>query len=1206
MMRQVIFTFFLFFSFSITAQSVWTKKDLSQFRNDVDEELKFILPQKFESYNLDFKAIAKSMTNASELHGDKSRQIETLVELPNEHGKLETFQIYDAPVMAPGLASKYPNIRSYKGVSTTQKSKNVRIDIGPYGLHAAIHSPQSVVYIDPYIKGQTDEYLVYNVKDYEAVVDIGVPTCGVDHGSSSSVRPGENILTRSMMETVEMKEYRIAIACTGEWGALRGNVENALADMVTGVNRMNQIFENEAALRIILIDDNDKLIHLDPATDPYNVVNSGANMLSVNTSILNTIVGNGAYDVGHVYARNCDVGGIAALGSWCNNANKGAGVTCHFNGNIDYIAANTTSHELGHMMTAQHTFNNCGGPSDTNTSPGNGYEPGSGTTIMSYAGACGSNNVAGDGHTNYHVASLIQIYNHTQGDGPAYDCAVKIETSNVAPVIDLAYGDDIYIPTETTFFLKGYATDENNDDMTYSWEQFNTGPISPLGSPTLDSPRFRVFPPNPNPTRYFPSTDNVLNFLFDRTEILPTATQTMDFMFVVRDNNLEAGITVWDRIKVNAVKTDEKFGITSQSDVGQSFEGGQELEVKWNVAGTDQAPFNARNVDILLNTSLSADFDIETMEVLAEGVPNNGSAFVNLPNKATTTGRIVVRASDKIFFSVSRFNFEIVEQQDPGLFMTNSPSAVNACLPAMETVEISTEALNGLEGDVQLSIANEPDGLTINIQNETLAIGESTTLTITSDETVSTGSYEFEVVGTVNGDVSFTKRIAIYTINNDHSAMSIVQPENGITSNAAPTFEWTASENALVYDIEIATSPTFNETTVFAEYNYTGTTYPSPEVLDIGTLFYWRVTPKNACNDGKPILGSFSTEVLSCVTFAPEEGDLPINISQSGSPTIEVPIEVNAGTIVDVNVTRFIGEHDNNKDLSVRLIAPSGTSARMFHKICNQSDFNTTFDQESNIPVKCPLNAPAVTYRPKDDFSVFNDESADGTWLVRVEDTQSGNGGKLIDVNIEICAGLSVTNPLLVRNETLEMSWGGNRVINSNLLRVEDEDNNLWETIYTLVTRPVLGSLLFDGNEINVGETFTQKDINDGKLTYTSAEENYLDGFSFTVIDGDGGFIGITDFNITVDESTSVDEKEIAAKINVFPIPTKDVLTIDLSTADKKFTSMTITNINGQKMMTKDINNSILNVDVSQLPTGIYILNIQNENYSIPKKIVIE
>ena len=1189
---------------SLSAQSLWTKSNVNQYRSAADED-KLTIPAAYHAYELAFDDMVSELTKAPDekLGSRSSGGLE--ISLPVANGGFETFEVFYAPVMAPKLAEKYASIKSYKGYSTSIKGRNIRLDVGPYGFHAAIHGIEGVEYIDPYAKGNKDQYLVYDVADYMSQIGGDVPKCGT-HDDLKDIHFEDVIQTRSADGEIPLRVYRIAIACTGEWGAVRGTVENAMADIVTGVNRMNQIFENEISMRVVLIENNDLLLNFDGATDPYLNSQSGSTMLSVNTSVIDSRVGNNAYDLGHVYARSCDTGGIARLSSMCDNSSKGGAVTCHYSNNLDFMAANVTSHEIGHQMSAQHTFNNCNG----NESLGNGYEPGSGTSIMSYSGLCGGAlNLNDGGGIYYHAASLMQIYNHTRDGGIADACAELIETSNVEPVINLSYEDNFSIPENTYFVLEGSATDANvQDNLTYQWDGFNSGPQSPLGEPISTAPRFRSFVPRESPVRFFPDPSLILSGSTDRREVMPVGNMDLNFIFTARDNNLEAGTAVYEEIRFKTVATNEKFEITSQATGASTYAKGDPIEVTWNVANTDQAPVNVPKVDIYFFNGNANNFSFDNMEVLAEGMPNTGSATVYAPDVITFDGRIIVKASNNIFFTINKSNIKIEEVGQETVFFTPSPVTQTVCLPNTTTFDISTSGFGGVTGDVTLSVESGlPDGASAVFNPATVSVGESSVLSIDYDVTTPSERFDVVIKANMDGVDDLEREIILFVSNTDHSAMVGVSPEDGDNGvNVAPIFTWSESPNADSYTIEIATSPAFGNSTVIRESNLVNPTYAVSELLTETTVYYWRIIPTNVCEEGDPSpISAFSTEALACVEYSPSPSSLPINISQSGLPTVTSEVPVSGGTIADVNVTEFTGQHENNKDLIVTLISPAGTEVILFRKICNQSNFNCTFDDNSNTPVQCPLNAGGLTYRPRDMLSLFNGEQADGTWVLKIEDTSPGSGGSLNSFTLEVCSAQSVESPFIVNNNKIILPWLDTKILTTDDLKVGDNNNPDADLIYTVVKLP-RGQIKYNTSALSVGDQFTQADINNGNINYASGTANYETEFLFTVIDGEGGFLGITRFDIEVSDPSGTFDAGIANEISIYPIPANDRLTIDVSESSEIFTSYDLVNVNGQTLTTGSINSAMISVDISQYPSGVYFLNIKNNEYSIPKRIVIE
>lgn len=1213
MTKHISYIFLVFscaFLPTMNGQSFWTKSDLSGFRNASEEET-LILPEHYIAYELAYDDLKVSLQNAPSEEEWKKGKKGSVINLPMPDGSFEKFEIYDSPVMAPLLAAKYPSIQSYKGRSLDTPGMSVRFDTGPYGFHAAIHTHSEVYYIDPYTRGNTTEYLTYNVVDQLSQIDIPGPICGNVEEELKHSEKGGHSHTRDN-GPIPLKVYRFALSCTGEWGSIRGSVENALADMNTGINRINQIYENELAIRLVLIDENDQLINLDSQTDPYILVAEGSDMLNANTNITNLRVGADAYDIGHVYHTPCDVGGIAALGSMCREATKAAAVTCHYTFNLDYMAAAVTAHEIGHQMSAQHTFHNCGG----NEQFSNAYEPGSGSTIMSYGGLCGNNNVVTSNEVGdyYHVASLIQIYQHTREGIAGPNCAEYIETSNMEPTATILHENDFYIPDNTYFYLEGQGEDENEEDvLTYSWEQFNIGNLqdgqSTLGSPNGTQPHFRSLPPSLSPVRYFPSPDNILAGNFDRTEVQFDGNHTVNFMFTVRDNNAEAGTAVWEEVQFYVVETPVKFGVTSQS-TKETYTVGEEVEVTWNVAGTDLAPISAPTVDILLFTGTHPNFSLSNTTVLAHNVFNSGSCSIIIPNEITERGRIIVRASGRNFFSINARDITIEEATEPTLIVNSDPISYLECdLMNDISFEIISDGFAGAEGNVTYTVLGGlPDGAVATFDPETATVGENTTLTISPEYNPVGMDHEVRIGAITEAMDTFYRTLYLNLKSSNHSALQAVSPEPNIAGvGVSVPFEWTASPNADFYRFELSDSPEFGDTNLDSADGLTETSYETNVFLEKNKVYYWRVTARNYCGEDPNVKTfAFATESLFCVQLSPEEGVLPINISGSGLPTVEAPIQVDiAGNVSDVNVKQWFGEHERNKDLVVSLISPEGKSVILVDRKCEQSDFNCSFDDESSTLVKCPLNNGS-TYRPQGSLSDFNGDVLAGEWILRVEDTKSGNGGKLEGVTVEFCSNQVLDNPFVVRNESLTLPFETTEIIAQDLLEVDDNNNSQEELIYTIVDLPSTGTLSFDGTPVLPGDQFTQEEVSDNLLSYTSATQNATTYFSFTVIDGEGGFIGITNFNITVSGSTSVNEEALQNEVSIYPNPVQHLLTIDLSRSSLAYSSYEIINLQGQSILRNKISGSdIMNVDVSLLPNGFYIVNLRSEKNIVSKKIVV-
>ncbi|MFM7016205.1 MAG: reprolysin-like metallopeptidase [Bacteroidota bacterium] len=584
--------------------------------------------------------------------------------LPTPDGQQQLFSVKESPIMESGLANKYPGIKTYIVQGLTNTTACGRLDVTYLGFHAMILDGDKTFFIDPYNRNTSTEYLCYYKTNALSKYDGNY--CAFNPESPENVQRVQEITqdvelrgahpvnARSIAGT--LRTYRLALACTGEYAAYFGGTKPAtLSAMITSVNRVTGVYEREIDVRLILISNTDTLIFLNANTDPYTN-NNGGTMLGQNQSTVNSYIGSANYDIGHVFSTGG--GGIAGLGVVCGGS-KAQGVTGSTAPvgdpyDIDYVA-----HEMGHQFGGNHTFNGNTGSCAGNGNASTAYEPGSGTTIMAYAGICAPQDIAVHSDAFFHTASFDEIVNYTT-ISTGNNCAVQSATGNNAPVIT-SIGSNVSIPLSTPFMLTGAANDPDGDTLTYSWEEYDLGPAGAPSTPSGNAPLIRSLPASLNPTRIVPR----LNYIISNNpnplgEKLPTYARSMKFRLTARDNKAGGGGVTYDPtlITLNAVNTGAPFLVTIPN-VLLTWPAMSQQTVTWDVAGTDVAPISATTVDILLSTDGGFTYPI----TLASAVPNNGSCSVIMPNQTTTTARVMVKPTNNIFFDISNKNFIISAPQ---------------------------------------------------------------------------------------------------------------------------------------------------------------------------------------------------------------------------------------------------------------------------------------------------------------------------------------------------------------------------------------------------------------------------------------------------------------------------------------------------------------------------------------------------------------
>ncbi len=607
------------------------------------------------------------------------------LELPAPDGAFQKFLVAESPIMEQGLADRYPMIKTFVGHGISDPYAVIRFDITPAGFHAQILTPQGAWYIDPYSLSTNEFYISYFRENYSVARDRAAEaTCTVIADEDIA---GEIKFLRELLgwerSGAQLRTYRTAIATTGEYTAFHGGTVNSgLAAVVTALNRVTGIYEAEVAVRMVLITNNDLIIYTNASTDPYTN-NSGSTMLTQNVNNLNSVIGNSNFDVGHVFSTGG--GGIAGLGVICGSS-KARGVTGLPSPIGDPFYVDYVAHEMGHQFGGNHTFNGSSGScSGGNRNGSTAYEPGSGTTIMAYAGICSGQNTQNFSDPYFHGISLDEIIAFTTLGG-GNNCPVTTQTGNTAPVVSVPQGG-FSIPKSTPFSITGSATDADGDSLSYCWEQFDLGSAGAPGSPVGNAPIFRSFKPTASPTRYFPKLADVINNTYVMGEILPSYARSLTFRLTARDNRSGGGGMGKVSLQFSVTDAAGPFLVTSPN-TAVIWDGSTTQTIQWDVAGTHAEPVNTQFVRILLSTNGGQSFS----HVILESTPNDGAEQITLPNLPTTSARIKIEAVDNIYYDISNANFTILDNPVP-VELTSFSGSVNGNTALIEWVT-ATEVNN--------------------------------------------------------------------------------------------------------------------------------------------------------------------------------------------------------------------------------------------------------------------------------------------------------------------------------------------------------------------------------------------------------------------------------------------------------------------------------------------------------------------------------
>ena len=660
----LLYIIMFLFSVNLVAQNntLWTeiKKEKAS-----SGELHFrkTEPNKSVFYNLNLENLKLVLRNAPKRE-NLQNESNLLINFPSPSGKLESFKVMEASVMEDELQTLYPKFRSYAAQSVDNPGTIIRFSITNKGLHSmGFSSKKGTSFIDPYSKSGNN-YIVYNKKDLPKY-DSGVE-CHYVNSEEDNERLSNISSSRINADDGLMRNYRLAVATTIEysqfhWLAAGLNAGSTLAAkkdavmdaIVVTITRNNFVYEKDLSITMTLVGNNSEVIFID--SDNFN--NDVATVLiDQSQTEIDRVIGTANYDVGHTFSTGG--GGLAQLGSPCGSG-KARGITggpapVGDSYDIDFVA-----HELGHQFGAPHTWNGTEGNCTAGArGDDDAYEVGSGTTIMAYAGICGSDNVEGNSDVYFHQKSLDRIFTFAKGArGAGGICSDNTDTFNGVPVATVT-NPAVNIPISTPYKLMGSSTDPDGiATHTYTWEQYDLGAAGlPLETNTV-GPMVRSFEGTNNPTRFIPNLADLLTSNGGSTdwEKLPSVNRSQNFRLTVRDNDVRGGQTAVAPMFVSFNATAGPFLVTSQNTVSLVWTPGNTETITWDVNNTAAGSAGSANVNILLST----DGGVTYATTLVSNVPNDGSQDIVVPTVEAANCRIMVEAASNVFFNINTKNIAI-------------------------------------------------------------------------------------------------------------------------------------------------------------------------------------------------------------------------------------------------------------------------------------------------------------------------------------------------------------------------------------------------------------------------------------------------------------------------------------------------------------------------------------------------------------------
>ena len=791
--------------------------------------------------------------------------------------------ITPSPIWESKYEEQFKNIKTFMLTNPATKTSLGRIALTDKGISGIIFSDKGPVYINPADMAKSGMHELYYVKDE----DIKMVACG-SKAVEISKTFGTSAGSPMTPVTSGKRTFRLAVAATAEYTTWAGSQANALTYITITINNILALYQRDLNISFTIVSPN-SILFTNAATDPYpggNVyLDDGAT--NANQTAMDNILGTNAYDLGIVFNNGWDRGYVPApFGFVCNPATKAkaaAGISYGIGlnptaGPQGPVMDITVAHEIGHLFGATHSYASSAGFCNGFATDSAAFEPGAGSSLMSYGGYASCNAYVNYAEMYFHSGSIAQIESYIAS---SVTCVTPVATGNTPPVVTVA-STSYNVPVSTPFTLSASGSDADGNTLIYNWEEMDANFLtpSPPAATNTAGPNFRSYPPVATGNiRTFPGIYDVAAGVSPPYEVLPSVSRTMNFRITARDQSSLGGNTAEANVALNFNSSAGPFKVTSQSS-SVSWAAYSTQTVTWNVANTNVAPVSCASVNILF----SIDGGITYPYTLVSNTANDGSQTITVPNLATTAGRIIVQSVNNVFFNINAANITV----------TGSCNSEG-------TTFTPGDSVTAQEGSASLNLSLAPQYGTLLTPSGTIqSSNPSTTLIIYNSSVPSCATYgynasykyeEHPFIVTTPGTYTFTPSNYGLIYNIYHNSFNPLFPcynfiaSNGLTDGTTTTINSTVTASLVPGQQYVIVAGTYSTTFPTLPFTYSvavsgGNIYSAPSNPGSSYSYYF-VIVDSATHNIKSI--SSTADLSNKTNYPGGNGYMVYGLSYSNS-----------------------------------------------------------------------------------------------------------------------------------------------------------------------------------------------------------------------------------------------------------------------------------------------------------------------------------